>query len=153
MDPLSAVSSVFALVATCSKVSQGLNDICSSYSRANVTISAISTECTIISSTLSQVGQLIQRDPTKFANKSNADVGPGVVPLDVALRNAIDSSDMAMTVLQGTIKKFQTKGSPGVFIWKSKVKFMWNEADMQSSLDNVRRLQQAIGTLLAAIQA
>ena len=79
--------------------------------------------------------------------------GVEAVPLDVALNSAIESSEMTMVILQETMGRCNTKTSSGLLSFKSKSRFLWSEADMQSSLETVRRLQQAIGTLLSAMQA
>ena len=135
MDPLSTVATVSALVGTCATVSKALNDLRSKYSRAGLTISAISTECTIMSTTLSQVGHLIQRDPESFNSKMGTSVGAESVPLDLALQSAIESSTLVMAMMQETLRKCNGKSSGGLLSFRSKARYLWSEADMKDTLE------------------
>jgi hypothetical protein len=127
MDPLSILGTVTALVGACAAVSKSLNDMRSKYARAEITISAISTECTIMSAALSQVGQIIERDPAGFTSRLHTNDGLVTVPLDLALQGALDSCSVTMAVLNATVQKCSTKNAGGLLSWKSKARYIWKE--------------------------
>lgn len=153
MDPLSIAATVLALSGTCVKVSKSLNDMRSKYGRAEVTITAISAECTIMSASLSNVNLLIKRDPESFASMVNARDGEEAIPLSLAFESAIDSCNVTMSALQDTLKRCRAKTSVGLLSWKSKAKYLWREEDMKDMLSTLRSLQQSLNFLLTAIQA
>ena len=153
MEAVAAVGTITALVGTCATVAKSLNDIRSKYNRAEITITAIANECTLMPTSLFQVARLIERDPQSFSAKMSTSTGTEAISLDIALQSAIDSSAMTMSLLQDNIKKCSTKSPSGIIPWRNKTRFLWNEADMRDHLDTVRRLQQAIGTVITIIQA
>ena len=72
MDPLSITSSVVGLTATCVKTAKKLHDLKDKYQNANLTISAICTESTIISASLSRIQSSILDSPNALSDKLNA---------------------------------------------------------------------------------
>lgn len=153
MDPISTVASLTALVGACATVSKTLNDLRSKYNRAAVTITAISAECIIMSSTFAQLEQLIQDDPQSFNTRLLETPGIGAMPLSEAFQSAIDCSAMTMVLLQEVLSKCNAKTSGGVLPWRSKARYIWSEADMRDKLETVRNLRGTIGTFVVVTQA
>ena len=152
MDALSAAASITALVGTCCHIARALNDVRLKFGRADMTVAAIATECAIMSTTLAQVARVINRDPESSSSKLAVNVGSEAMSLDLVLQSAIDSCMMIMAILQQFLDKCNEKNSSGAASWSSKMKYIWNEGEMENALETIRRLQQSIGTLLTVMQ-
>jgi hypothetical protein len=59
MGPPSTTSSFAGIVALCLKASAGLDLLCSKYQNAEATIAALSSECTVISTALTEMRMLL----------------------------------------------------------------------------------------------
>lgn len=152
MDPLTILGTVAGLTRTCVGVAQSLNNVRIKYVQASTTLSAVSAECTILSTALCQLGQIIQRDPAGFALRLGADDGQQAVPLDTALQSALEGCALTLTALDATVKKYDAKRTSGLLPWKSKAKYIWNEDEIKDLLQTVRGLHQALGFLLTVLQ-
>ncbi|CAK1367200.1 unnamed protein product [Cercospora beticola] len=152
MDPLSIAVAVSSLAIATARVSNSIHDIAGKANRANTTLTAISAECAIISSTLGQVEHLVKADPTAFSSKLTdaAHNDAGVPSLGDNLRNALESCDVTIVALSDTVDRCASKTGRTLL---GKAKFLWNEAELTERLQTLRGLNQALTGLLSATQA
>jgi hypothetical protein len=120
MDPLTIIGTTTGLVVTCVKVANTLNDLRGRYSRSGLTISAISTECTVISAALSQLGRIAQDDPDRLSTRLSVSNGQLAHPLELAL----DSCTMTMDLLDEEIKKIMASEKGPLLSWRGKMKYV-----------------------------
>ena len=149
MDPLSIAASVTGLLGACAAVTKSLNDVRGKYSRADSTFTAISTECTIISSTLSQVARIAKTDFANFSQRLSTDGAE----LRQGFQEAIDCCDVTLVALSDTLQKCGKHTSQGLLSWKSKARLLFSEQELRDRLQTLRSLNMAMGALLSAVQA
>ena len=149
MDPLSIAAGVTSLLGACAAVTRSLNDLRGKYSRSDSTFTAISTECTIISSTLSHVARIAKHDFSNFSDRLAADGAE----LHGAFQEAIDCCDVTLVALSDTLNKCGRQGSQGLLSWKGKARLLWSEQELRDRLQTLRSLNVAMSALLSAIQA
>ena len=150
MNPLSITSSVVGLTATCVKTAKKLHDLKDKYQNANLTISAICTESTIISASLSRIQSSILDSPNALSDKLNAQ--PDLeATLDQALTGCYDVFD----VLQDEVEKLteSARNSSSDLPFTAKVRYLWNENTMRDIREQLRGLQQALVLLLQVLGA
>ena len=149
MDPLSITVAVGSLLGACTAVTRTVNDLRGKYSRSDTTFSALSAECNIISSTLSQVGRIARSDFTNFSERLEADGAE----LQRAFQDATDCCDVTLVALGDTLQKCSRQSSQGSLSWKSKARLLFSEQELRERLQTLRSLNTAMSALLSAIQA
>ena len=100
-------------------------------SRADGTISAISAECAIITTTLKQLGRIVKDDATSVSDRLRPDDAVG---LQRDLNQAFECCDVTLVALSNTLQKCSSKGIGGSLSWKSKAKFMFNDSELRDRL-------------------
>ena len=135
------------ITATCVSTAQRLNELRNKYNDAPMTIIAICSETTLISTSLSQIQTLVLRrhDLTSVLNARP----------DLAA--ALDTSLIGCAVLFSCLHEETqriTKGTtqPSQFTWKGKARAMWNHDRLKELLDGLRGQQTAINTIINLLQ-
>ena len=152
MDPFSVFVSATGLLGACAGIAKTLNDCRGKYSRADSTVISIAAECTIVSATLSRIGQIAKEDPAGLASRLKTNNSLEDNQLDANLQGALECCDLTLTALGDTLQKCSVKRPGDLLTWKGKVKYLWNEQELQDRLQMLRHLSQAMAGLLAAIQ-
>lgn len=101
MDPLSITASVAGLTAICVQSAKPLHDIKDKFQGATLIISAICTETTIISASLSRIQSSILESPDSLSHKLRERPD-----LEATLENALTGCYLVFEVLQAEINKF-----------------------------------------------
>ncbi|KAL8915652.1 MAG: hypothetical protein Q9172_006794 [Xanthocarpia lactea] len=145
MDPLSITASVVGLASICVQTAKALRDIKDKFQGASLTVSAICTETTIISASLSRIQSSLLGSPDEISDKLRERPD-----LEATLDNALTGCYLVFDVLQAEIQKFtESKHSeflnPGL---RAKLRYVWNETAMQDILTQMRGLQTALALLL-----
>ena len=150
MDPLSITSSVVGLTATCVKTAKKLHDLKDKYQNANLTISAICTESTIISASLSRIQSSILDSPNALSDKLSAQPD-----LEATLDQALTGCYVVFDVLQDEVEKLTESAQNGSsnLPFTAKVRYLWNENTMRDIREQLRGLQQALVLLLQVLGA
>ena len=150
MDPLAITSAIAALVANSAKLSKNCNDYWNKYKVSSITLTAIATECSTISISLSQIHALFDRDPDRTTSKlSNT---PHLISV---FDNALKACGIVLSVIDDEIEKLsRSAGKEAVakFPRIARIKYVWNEAKMKELLSQARAQQNALQMLLALIQ-
>ncbi|KAI1200447.1 Dbl homology domain-containing protein [Nemania serpens] len=148
MDPLSITTTVIGLTATCLQTAKALNDIKDKYQNAQLTISAIVTEATIISASLSRIQTLILGHVDDVNEKLKRP------DLETTLDIALTGCFVVFNVLETEVRKLtevpgaQEQGLGAM----AKIRFMWSESTMQDLLRQIRGLQTALILLLQLLE-
>jgi len=144
MDPLSITTGVASIAALCLKASVGLDTLCSKYQNAGVTITALSSECTLISAALTQLQTLLLQN-SQVQNRPDL-----VITFDTALTGCM----VVFTCLEEEIRKLSlpTSNNQVRIPWRSKVKLVWNEATMKEYLSQIKGQQAALSVLIQLLQ-
>jgi ankyrin repeat protein len=153
MDAFSTAASATALVGTCAYIARGLANLRKKLKRMDVTVSALETECWLISATFGRVAHMIKWDTDGFNSKFGSNGADDAEPIGAGLKSAIDCAMMLMAQLQGYVDKCNEKSANGAISISSKASYLWTEADMKDLLERARHLGQAVGTLLTAMQS
>ncbi|KAL8785349.1 MAG: hypothetical protein Q9213_003414 [Squamulea squamosa] len=145
MDAFSISASVVGLTATCLKTAKALHDIKDKFDNGNLIISAICTETTIISASLSRIQSSILSSPDEISDKFKE--RPDLV---ATLDSALTGCYVVFDVLQVEVQKYtQSKNSESSNIgFRAKLRYVWNETAMQDILTQMRGLQTALALLL-----
>jgi hypothetical protein len=143
MDPLTIAVSVGSLLAATTTVLRAVNDLRGHYSRGEDTVTAISAECTIIASTLTQIKNLADREPGALKARLEK----------VDLQNALDCCDVTIVALGDVLRKCMPKSSKSFSAFKGKANFFFNESELKDRLQTLRGLNQAMSGLITAFQA
>ncbi|KAI0151621.1 hypothetical protein GGR57DRAFT_503888 [Xylariaceae sp. FL1272] len=144
MDPLSITSTVIGLTATCLQTAKALNDVKDKYQNAQLTISAIVTEATIISASLSRIQTLILGNTAGVAEKLQRQ------DLETTLDAALTGCYVVFDVLEIEVRKLteaSVSQEHGLSVM-AKIRFVWSETAMQDILRQIRGLQVALTLLL-----
>lgn len=148
MDPLSITAAVLSITATSLKVARGLNYIREKYKHAQLTISAISTEATVVSASLSRVQGLILRDAGGITGQ--LEEGSDLTNIfDCALTGC----SVVLEVIDDEIQKLVEASNGEVELgWAARCRLIWNEDLMKDLLTQLRGQQTALTLLLQGIQ-
>ena len=101
MDPLSITASVVGLTSICVQTAKALRDIKDKFQGATLTVSAICTETTIISASLSRIQSSLLGSPDEISDKLRERPD-----LEATLDNALTGCYLVFDVLQAEIQKF-----------------------------------------------
>jgi len=159
MDPVGIAAGTVALATALLTTSKALSELRDRYANANLSLTSISSECTIISGALIQIAQHIENDQHGFRAKTVKAHGTQwdgdliEMPLDMALSEALITCEGNMRMLNEGIKKCNVRNLSGLLTFKSKTKFIWSEVDLRERLRDLRGVSQALAFLLSAIQA
>lgn len=146
MDPLSISASVAGLTASCVQTAKALHDLKDKFDNANLTISAICTETTLISASMSRIQSHLLRDPESVSDKLHSQPS-----LESTLDQALTGCYLVFDVLQSEVSKLTESAllDPSVDLrFTAKVRYMWSENTMKDILTQMRGLQTALTLLL-----
>jgi hypothetical protein len=151
MDPLSIISAVAGLTGACVKTVKTLKDLQEKYKDAQMTISAICAETSIISVTLSKIQLMLVSNPDILKLPQGM---PGLgldlrATFDIALTGCI----MLYSCLDTEVEKLKEYAfGAHELCWADKAKFLWNEDTMKTYLDYLHGQQTSITLLVSILQ-
>lgn len=147
MDPLSLTARVLAITTACLKSANGLGGLREKYKHAQITISALCAEATVISASLSQIQSLVLQNPnailTQMRSKSNV-----IAIFDGALTGC----SVVFAVLNDEIAALTAECQEEDLSWSQRAKITWKDAVMKELLQQLRGQTAAIGLLIQALQ-
>lgn len=151
MDPLSITGTVLSITARCLTTAKALYDLREKYKDAQVIISAIYTESTVISASLSRIQSLVLQDPDALSKQLQ--FRP---ELETVFDTALTGCMVVFSVLDDEVQKLTTAGADAVgsakLGFKAKARYLWNEATMKELLQQIRGQQTAITLLIQGLQ-
>ncbi|KAK9423675.1 putative Fungal N-terminal domain-containing protein [Seiridium unicorne] len=147
MDPLSVTTSVTALTAACLKTTKAMGDLCEKFKHAQMTLSAICSESTVICASLSQIQSLVLTRPdalrTQLRERSEL-----VATFDIAVTGCM----VIYAVLDDEVQSIMALCVDGQLGWFEKAKVLWKEDTMSGLLQQLRGQQHAISLLIQVLQ-
>ena len=149
MDPLSITANVVGLTAKCVQTAKALNDLREKYKHANMTITAICTESTIISASLSNIQNSMLSSPDALSAKLESRPD-----LESTLDSALTGCFVVFDVLEAEVLRLTGRAvsESTEFSFKTKAQYLWNEKSMQEILGQIRGLQTALTLLLQVLE-
>ncbi|KAF2202759.1 hypothetical protein GQ43DRAFT_462125 [Delitschia confertaspora ATCC 74209] len=148
MDPLAAASAVIAISGRCVRTARALYDLRTKYKDASITISAIYSESTVISTSLGHIHMLISKN-SESLRTTLRDRPELSVTFDQALTGCV----LVYSVLDDEVTKLYSGiGKEGVASVRTRMKFLWKEEGMKDILMQIRGQQTALGLLIQALQ-
>ena len=143
MDPLSITGTVLAITACCVKSAKGLYSLRERYKHAHLVISAIYSEITVISASLSRVQGLILTKPETF--EWNLKSQP---QLEIILDTALTGCMLVFSILDDEVTRLVQHGDS----MRARAAAIWNEDVMQQLLGQIRAQETSLTLLIAALQ-
>ncbi|CAI7677272.1 unnamed protein product [Penicillium pancosmium] len=146
MDPLSISASVAGLTASCLQTAKALRDLKDKFDNANLTISAICTETTLISASMSHIQSCILKDPDAVSDKLQSHPS-----LESTLDQALTGCYVVFDVLESEISKLTESEVLQTSVdlkFTAKLRYMWSESTMKELLGQMRGLQTALGFIM-----
>jgi hypothetical protein len=143
-EPISITAAVLAVSDRCLSTARAISALRHKFKNAQITISAIHSESTVISASLSLIYNLIQRDPE--ALRSNFATRP---ELEGAFDTALTGCTLIFTVLDDEIQKLHVDGELGI---GGRVRVIWKDETMKELLQQIRGQQSALLLLTQALQ-
>lgn len=148
MDPLAVSSAVVTVSAQCIRTARALHDLCSKYKDASVTITAIYSETTIISTSLAQIQGLCTKDPDALRS-----VLQGQPDLGKTFDQALTGCVLVYSVLDDKIQELYAGiEKNGLASTLQRFKIIWNESIIQGLLAQIRGQQWALNLLIQTLQ-
>lgn len=139
---------VGSLIPLSIKIAKSLDDAKTKYSHASLMIASISSECSVLAVALGQIEKVVKRDNKNLSSK----LDPATSDLNISLELALGGCRTILLSLDEEVKKITGAKGSHPLKWKSKVKYVWNEAGMKDLLITLRGQQAALHLLLAALQ-
>lgn len=137
MDPLSIASTVANITGVCLKTAMLLDHLRSRYQNASLTISALCSECTVITASLTEVQTYVLQNPGMHTRPELR------TTFDMALTGCM----VIFSCLDQEVQKISEAG-PSKLTWRSKARFAWNEDSMKEYLSQIRGQQAALSFLI-----
>jgi len=149
MDPLSITVSVLAIVGRSITTIQACQKNVSKYQAADLSMTSMRTECSAIKVALAQIERLITRD--KRRNVADRFEDYVLEEHDSVLNDCL----LTFNILNEHLSALglDREGESNESSLLSKIKFIWNEPQMETLRGNIRGQANAIGILLLAFQA
>jgi hypothetical protein len=151
VEPIGLIGTVFGVIGLSAQVAKQLNDIRSQYKFANSTLSAISSECNVISAALQQIQALVTQQRGEVSSK----LGPNS-SMSNAFDTALQGCEATLTVLDLECAKLgaeMRKGGVSLLMSRSvKLKFVWKESTMKDLLLQLRSQHAALNLLITTFQ-
>ncbi|MCJ1393744.1 hypothetical protein MMC18_006620 [Xylographa bjoerkii] len=138
---------IASLVMKCASIVKAAQDVRGRYKAATLTISSMATECVTVSTALSHLQNLAIND--------NGSVDVDVVNTleTVVIGCTLTISVLDEYILELTTDKSVLKSADSSSKWTTKVKVLWNEAEMRELLQQLRGYQSSITLLLTVLQS
>jgi hypothetical protein len=149
MDPLSITNTVLCLTGRCLSTANALYSIREKFKNAQMTISAIYSESTVIAASLGYVQNLLLTNPDVL--RSNLQSRPELAGiLDTALTGCL----LVFSVLDDEVQKLMVDDrSPSSFSGlRRNVQYLWKEDTMNALLGQIRGKQIALTLLTQTLQ-
>jgi hypothetical protein len=143
MDPISITASVLGITSRCLSTAKTLYCLREKFKNSQMTISAIYSECTIISASLGHIQSLVLTNPEIL--RSNLQSRPELESvLDIALTGCV----LVFSVLDDEVQTLNR----GVGSMGTRVAHLWKEGTMSDLLTQIRGQQTALSLLIQALQ-
>jgi hypothetical protein len=139
MDPLTITSTVISISARCISTAKAVYSLREKYKEAQMTITAIYSETTVISASLGHIQGLTTKDPE--ALRSNFQSRP---ELEQTFDQALTGCVLVYSILDDEVQKLHHAAdtAPG------RVRYMWKEETMKELLQQIRGQQTALTLLI-----
>ncbi|KAF2252440.1 hypothetical protein BU26DRAFT_502909 [Trematosphaeria pertusa] len=148
MDPLTITSTVIAISARCVRTARALYDLRGKYRDASMTITAIYSESTVISTSLAHIQGLCTRNPD--ALRSTLLERP---ELEATFDQALTGCVLVYSVLDDEVQRLYVAiEKDGLAGSMGRIKLIWKEDAMRDVLVQIRGQQAALGLLIQALQ-
>lgn len=148
MDPISITGTVLSITARCLTTAKALYDLRGKYKSAQTTISAICSECTVISASLTRIRSLVVQNTDVLSTQLS--FRP---ELGTAFDTALTGCMVVFRVLDDEVKKLTSGGDGTAKLgFKVKARYLWDEETMKELLQQIRGQQTAISLLIQALQ-
>jgi hypothetical protein len=148
MDPLSIATGAASLTTACVKSIRSLKAIANTYKSASLTILAISSECSVISTALSQIQNLFLHNPDSLKLQLGLQN-----QLHAAIETALTGCSVTLAALDDELQKLaEGQTVTGESSRLVRLKYMWNEDIMKELLQNLRGQHGGLNLLLTALQ-
>ena len=149
MDPLSITTGVLTLVVRGISAVQSCQNYVTKYKIADLSIASVRTECSSIRIALLQIQRLISQDPHRPAEDRFEEY------LLEEYQAVLGACSLTFSILHERLTALgvdglnQRNGSD----FGSKLRYMWNESQMEMVRQNIRGQAIAISLLLTAFQS
>lgn len=151
MDPLSISASVAGLTASCVQTAKTLRDLKDKFDNANLTISAICTETTLISASMSHIQSCMLQSPDAVSAKLQSQPS-----LESTLDQALTGCYVVFDNLESEVSKLtesEVQQNAVELKFTSKLRYMWSESTMKELLAQMRGLQTALTLVIQLLGA
>ncbi|RVD85469.1 uncharacterized protein DFL_003790 [Arthrobotrys flagrans] len=140
MDPLSITVSVSSLIIVCTRIIKLSSDVSNAYRNASFVLSAIASECAVISASLTRLQNMLSNQLERLG------------PLAESLETALLGCALTMSVLQEQIGGLANETNDGQLKPK-KFKYVLEQDYLKELLHQVRGQQVSITLLLQTYQS
>lgn len=149
MDPLTITASVLSITTTCIHIAKDLSDLREKFKDAQMMISAICSESTVISASLAHIQTIVLSNPDALTTQLQ--FRP---ELEGAFDTALTGCMMVFSVLQDEVQSLtsSSKSASKDIGWSIKAKYLWKEENMKDLLQQLRGQQTALTLLIQALQ-
>jgi hypothetical protein len=143
MDPITITTTVIALTGRCLGTAKTLYHLRDHFKNSQMTISAIYSECTVISASLGHVQSLVLTNPEIL--RSNLQSRP---ELESVLDSALTGCVLVFSILDDEVQALNRN----VSALSTRVAHLWKEGTMSDLLTQIRGQQTALSLLIQALQ-
>jgi len=143
MDPLTIAGTVITISSHCIQTAKAISGLKDKYKNAQMMITAIYTELTVVSASLGHIQGLISRDPATL--ETSLQLRP---ELQQTFDQALTGCILVFSVLDDEIQKLHE----GVDSIVGRVTYMWKDEAMKELLSQIRGQQTALTLLIQAFQ-
>jgi hypothetical protein len=145
MDPLTITTAALTISARCLTTAKTVYALRTKFKNAQVTISAIHSESTVIGASLGHLQNLVLKDPETL--RSNFASRP---ELESAFDTALTGCALVYSVLDDEVKKLL--GDDNGSSRAAGLKCVWKEDTMKELLQQIRGQQSALSLLIQGLQ-
>ncbi|KAF2119043.1 hypothetical protein BDV96DRAFT_568953 [Lophiotrema nucula] len=148
MDPLAITTTVISISARCVRSARALYELCGKYKDASMTITAIYSETTVISTSLAHIQALCTKNPDALRSTLSERSD-----LEHTFDQALTGCVLVYSVIDDEVQRLYSGiGTEGMTGAMSKMKLLWKEDAMKDVLVQIRGQQQALSLLIQALQ-
>jgi hypothetical protein len=149
MDAASAAAAIVGLVFNCATAIKACNDLLGKFRNADRILRSMATEASTLRSALLQLQHLMMRDPVALSSRWDME---SMLPqtFETAIEGFRDMLAVLIGHLEGLTRKRRAAGLQVTRVAKGKM--LWNEAEMQDILVQVRAQQHSLQFLLTILQ-
>ena len=148
IDPLSITCAVATLVATSAKGLRSCNDLAARYRDAPQTLMVMRTECNTVKLALDHIYWLTTRDEESLASRLGSDS-----PLAETFDAVLNGCGITFALLEEQLAVICAANSEkDEMSWTDRMRTLWNEEAIKSTIDQMRSIHNAINLLLTVLQ-